>query len=98
MEVLMLLKLKTAVVYGAAGSVGAAVARAFAREGAAVFLAGRRLARAQADLVDSRSQLTLLGRLPILTEVGNVAAMMASDHASPLTATAVNLNCGEIAD
>jgi 3-oxoacyl-[acyl-carrier protein] reductase len=46
-EVLMLLKLKTAVVYGAAGSVGAAVARAFAREGAAVFLAGRRLARVQ---------------------------------------------------
>jgi NADP-dependent 3-hydroxy acid dehydrogenase YdfG len=45
MEVLMLLKLKTAVVYGAAGSVGAAVAQAFAREGAAVFLAGRRLAR-----------------------------------------------------
>jgi 3-oxoacyl-[acyl-carrier protein] reductase len=43
----MLLKQKTAVVYGAAGSVGAAVARAFAREGAAVFLAGRRLARVQ---------------------------------------------------
>ena len=39
---------KTAVVYGAAGAVGAAVARAFAREGAAVFLAGRRLARVQA--------------------------------------------------
>jgi 3-oxoacyl-[acyl-carrier protein] reductase len=48
MEVLMLLKLKTAVVYGAAGSVGAAVARAFAREGAVVFLAGRRLAEVQA--------------------------------------------------
>src|SRR6476620_4540420 len=47
-EVLMLLKQRTAVVYGAAGSVGAAVARAFAREGAAVFLAGRRLARVRA--------------------------------------------------
>jgi 3-oxoacyl-[acyl-carrier protein] reductase len=37
----MLLEDKTAVVYGGAGSVGAAVARAFAREGARVFLAGR---------------------------------------------------------
>jgi NAD(P)-dependent dehydrogenase (short-subunit alcohol dehydrogenase family) len=40
----MLLEDKTAVVYGGAGSVGAAVARAFAREGARVFLAGRTLA------------------------------------------------------
>ena len=37
----MLLENKTAVVYGAGGSVGGAVARAFAREGARVFLAGR---------------------------------------------------------
>jgi NAD(P)-dependent dehydrogenase (short-subunit alcohol dehydrogenase family) len=37
----VLLDGKTAVVYGAAGSVGGAVARAFAGEGARVFLAGR---------------------------------------------------------
>jgi NADP-dependent 3-hydroxy acid dehydrogenase YdfG len=37
----MLLQDKTAVVYGAAGAVGSAVATAFAREGAHVFLAGR---------------------------------------------------------
>ncbi|HEX8998227.1 MAG TPA: SDR family oxidoreductase [Ktedonobacterales bacterium] len=37
----MLLKNKTAVIYGAAGAVGGAVARGFAREGARVFLAGR---------------------------------------------------------
>jgi 3-oxoacyl-[acyl-carrier protein] reductase len=37
----MLLQDKTAIVYGAAGPVGAAVAGAFAREGARVFLAGR---------------------------------------------------------
>ena len=36
----MLLENKTAVIYGARGSMGA-VARAFAREGATVFLAGR---------------------------------------------------------
>jgi 3-oxoacyl-[acyl-carrier protein] reductase len=37
----MLLDTKTAIVYGAAGAVGSAVARAYAREGAAVYLAGR---------------------------------------------------------
>ena len=39
----MLLKRKNAVIYGAGGAVGGAVARTFAREGANVFLAGRRL-------------------------------------------------------
>src|SRR5574341_1546586 len=37
----MLLEKKVAVVYGAGGSIGGAVCRAFAREGARVFLAGR---------------------------------------------------------
>ena len=39
----MLLKKKNAVIYGAGGAVGGAVARTFAREGAKVFLAGRKL-------------------------------------------------------
>jgi NAD(P)-dependent dehydrogenase (short-subunit alcohol dehydrogenase family) len=38
----MMLKNKVAVVYGAGGAIGSAVARAFAREGAKVFLTGRR--------------------------------------------------------
>jgi NAD(P)-dependent dehydrogenase (short-subunit alcohol dehydrogenase family) len=37
----MMLKNKVAVVYGAAGAIGGAVARAFAREGAKLFLTGR---------------------------------------------------------
>ncbi len=37
----MLLDAKTAIVYGAGGAIGSAVARAFAREGAYVHLAGR---------------------------------------------------------
>ncbi len=40
----MLLENKSAVVYGGGGSIGGSVARAFAREGARVFLAGRTLA------------------------------------------------------
>jgi NAD(P)-dependent dehydrogenase (short-subunit alcohol dehydrogenase family) len=39
----MLLENKNAVIYGAGGATGGAVARAFAREGARVFLTGRRL-------------------------------------------------------
>jgi NAD(P)-dependent dehydrogenase (short-subunit alcohol dehydrogenase family) len=39
----MLLTNKTAVIYGAGGAIGGAVARAFAREGAQVFLTGRNL-------------------------------------------------------
>jgi len=38
---MMLLEHKVAVIYGAGGAIGGAVARAFAREGARVFLAGR---------------------------------------------------------
>ena len=40
----MLLENKNAVIYGGGGSIGGAVARAFAREGARVFLADRTLA------------------------------------------------------
>jgi NAD(P)-dependent dehydrogenase (short-subunit alcohol dehydrogenase family) len=40
----MMLKDKVAVIYGAGGAVGGAVARAFAREGAKLFLTGRNLA------------------------------------------------------
>jgi NAD(P)-dependent dehydrogenase (short-subunit alcohol dehydrogenase family) len=44
----MLLENKNAVIYGAGGAIGAAVARAFAREGAKVFLTGRTLAKVHA--------------------------------------------------
>jgi NADP-dependent 3-hydroxy acid dehydrogenase YdfG len=51
----MLLEDKTAVIYGGAGAIGSAVARAFAREGAAVFLAGRTLERLEEVAKDIRS-------------------------------------------
>ena len=44
----MLLQDKVAVIYGAGGAIGGAVARAFAREGATVFLTGRQLAPVEA--------------------------------------------------
>jgi NAD(P)-dependent dehydrogenase (short-subunit alcohol dehydrogenase family) len=50
------LKNKVAVVYGAGGGIGGAVARAFAREGARVFVTGRRLGAVEevsSDIVSS---------------------------------------------
>jgi NAD(P)-dependent dehydrogenase (short-subunit alcohol dehydrogenase family) len=44
----MLLANKTAIIHGAGGAIGGAVARAFAREGAIVFLAGRTLDKVEA--------------------------------------------------
>jgi NAD(P)-dependent dehydrogenase (short-subunit alcohol dehydrogenase family) len=44
----MLLENKNAIVYGGGGAVGGAISRAFAREGAHLFLAGRTLAKVEA--------------------------------------------------
>jgi len=47
-----MLKNKVAVIYGAGGGIGGAVARAFAREGAKLFLAGRHLASVETAAKD----------------------------------------------
>jgi len=51
----MLLENKVAIIYGAGGSIGRAVARAFAREGARVFLAGRTQASLDTVAAEIRS-------------------------------------------
>jgi NAD(P)-dependent dehydrogenase (short-subunit alcohol dehydrogenase family) len=51
----MLLENKVAVIYGAGGPIGGAVARAFAREGARVYLAGRTGAKLETVADDIRS-------------------------------------------
>jgi 3-oxoacyl-[acyl-carrier protein] reductase len=51
----MLLEDKNAVIYGGGGSIGGAVAKAFAREGARVFLAGRTQARLEAVAEEIRA-------------------------------------------
>src|SRR6266540_1511876 len=48
----MMLKDKVAVIYGAGGAIGSAVARAFGREGAKLFLTGRHLAPVEAVAKD----------------------------------------------
>jgi len=51
----MILKDKTAVIYGGGGSIGGAVARVFARDGARVYLAGRTQASLDAVAEDIRA-------------------------------------------
>jgi 3-oxoacyl-[acyl-carrier protein] reductase len=41
---------------------------------------------------------TVLGRLPLLTEIADAAVFAASDRASAMTGTIVNLTCGSIMD
>jgi NAD(P)-dependent dehydrogenase (short-subunit alcohol dehydrogenase family) len=48
----MILRNKVAVIYGAGGDIGGDVARAFAREGAKVFLTGHKLAPVEAVAKD----------------------------------------------
>jgi NAD(P)-dependent dehydrogenase (short-subunit alcohol dehydrogenase family) len=50
------------------------------------------------QVMAQNAAMTPLRRLPTLAEVANVAAFMASDQASAMTATAVNLSCGLLAD
>jgi 3-oxoacyl-[acyl-carrier protein] reductase len=50
------------------------------------------------DLQAQLEQGMFLRRFPNLAEVANVAALMASDLASPMTGTVANMTCGAIAD
>jgi len=66
----MLLAGKQAIVYGAGGGVGTAVARAFANEGARLFLAGRTLAhvRRTADAVTAAGGVAAAAQVDALDE------------------------------
>jgi 3-oxoacyl-[acyl-carrier protein] reductase len=48
------------------------------------------------ELIAWMRRYTQLDRLTSLAEIGSVAAFMASDDASAMTATAVNLSCGQV--
>lgn len=50
------------------------------------------------DFIASLADMTMLKRLPALAEVGDVAALMASDYARPMTGTVANMTCGAVVD
>jgi NAD(P)-dependent dehydrogenase (short-subunit alcohol dehydrogenase family) len=80
----MQLKNKIAIIYGGGGAVGGTIAKAFAREGAKVFLAGRNFSSvravaedignsAQAAEVDALDEASIAGHLAsVLDQVGKV--------------------------
>ncbi|QVQ55125.1 SDR family oxidoreductase [Spiractinospora alimapuensis] len=50
------------------------------------------------ELLSALQGETMLKRLPTLTEAGELAVFLASDHARSVTATAVNVTAGAVAD
>lgn len=78
----MLLENKNAVVYGGGGAVGGAVARAFAREGAKVFLAGRTLATLEVVAEDIRAA----GGAAEVARVDALNEQAVEDHADEVAA------------
>jgi NAD(P)-dependent dehydrogenase (short-subunit alcohol dehydrogenase family) len=80
----MLLEHKNAVVYGGAGSVGRAVARAFAAEGARVFLAGRTLA----SLEEVAEELSSAGGTVETAQVDALDEQAVDEHADAVAGKA----------
>ena len=80
----MLLDNKSAVVYGGGGSIGGAVARAFAREGARVFLAGR----TRATLEEVAEAIRATGGAAETAEVDALDEQAVDRHADAVAAEA----------
>jgi NAD(P)-dependent dehydrogenase (short-subunit alcohol dehydrogenase family) len=74
----LLLENKTALIHGAAGAIGSAVARTFAAEGARVFLAGRTLAKVR-SLADD---ITADGGFAHAAQVDALDQHAVEDHAA----------------
>jgi NAD(P)-dependent dehydrogenase (short-subunit alcohol dehydrogenase family) len=85
---MMLLAGKNAVVYGGGGAIGGAVARAFGREGARVFLAGRTAAKLDAIAEDIRSA----GGTADTAEVDALDERAVDEHADAIAADAGSLD------
>lgn len=84
----MLLDGRNAVIYGAGGAIGGAVARAFARAGATVHLAGRTLATLEAVARDIRAT----GGRAETAEVDALDGTAVDDHADAVVAGAGSLD------
>ncbi|WP_018755924.1 SDR family NAD(P)-dependent oxidoreductase [Paenibacillus terrigena] len=84
----MLLANKTAVIYGGGGAIGSAVARAFAREGAAVFLAGRTLSK----LDSVASDIAAAGGTVEIAQVDALDEGSVENHANEVAAKAGSID------
>ena len=84
----MLLEGKNAVIYGAGGSIGGAVARGFAREGATVHLAGRRAGPLETLAAEIRGS----GGAAATATLDALDEQAVDDHAARLVASAGSLD------
>jgi 3-oxoacyl-[acyl-carrier protein] reductase len=84
----MLLEHKNAVVYGGGGAVGGAVARAFAREGATVFLAGR----TQEKLDKVAAEIAAAGGVAETSVVDALDELAVDEHAAAVAERAGSLD------
>jgi 3-oxoacyl-[acyl-carrier protein] reductase len=84
----MLLEGKNAIIYGGGGSVGGAVARAFGREGARVFLAGR----TRATLEKVADQIRGAGGAAETAEVDALNERSVDEHAAAVVAEAGSID------
>ena len=84
----MLLEGKNAVIYGGAGSIGRAMARAFAREGATVHLAGR----SQQPLADAAAEIRETGGDVETAQLDACDQSAVDDHADSVATTSGSLN------
>jgi 3-oxoacyl-[acyl-carrier protein] reductase len=76
----MLLKNKNAIIYGGGGAVGGAVAKAFAREGAKVFLAGRTIEK----LEKVAKEITIPGGVAEINQVDALDKEAVENYVSKL--------------
>jgi 3-oxoacyl-[acyl-carrier protein] reductase len=84
----MLLQNKNAVIYGGGGAVGGAVARAFAREGATVYLAGRTLESLEEVAQEIRSS----GGAAETAQVDAVDEQAVDEHADAMAENAGSID------
>jgi NAD(P)-dependent dehydrogenase (short-subunit alcohol dehydrogenase family) len=80
----VLLEEKNAVIYGGGGSIGGAVARAFAREGAKVFLAGR----TRTTLEEVAEEIRFAGGVAETAEIDALDEMAVDQHVDAVAAEA----------
>jgi 3-oxoacyl-[acyl-carrier protein] reductase len=88
MNTRLMLEGKNAVIYGGGGAIGGAAARAFAREGARVFLAGRTRAKLEAVAGDIAAQ----GGSAEVAEVDALDERAVVAHADAVVATAGSID------
>ncbi len=88
----MMLKDKVAVIYGAGGGIGGAVARAFASEGARVFLTGRHLGPVEAVAQDIVSAALSAGRSAEAAEVDALDEQAVDEHLQSVIDKAARLD------